>query len=227
MVKKISTKGFVLIAIIAIISIVIVCNNVKQNNIKKEIIEEYSSLMDERLETFLSSTKSNYLGLSPSEYDSELGLTDISYEISRVKKEDDEYVLYLDVFLTCESQNSENENSLMAMAHDVEYEFLELLWDTDDEICGYECSYASHKDLDYYGEDMITVYINNEKILYPQSRDTDKYEDTTKCQVCGKRYNNGSENASSIARTNMCSSCYKNYKTTQNAIDKLNELPVD
>lgn len=225
MTKKISTKGVVLIAIIAIISIVIVCNNVKQNNIKKEIIEEYSTLMDERLETFLSSTKPSYLGFSPSEYDRELGLTDISYEISRINKEDDEYVLYLDIFLTCQSNNSENENSLMA--HDVKFAFEELLWDMDDEICGYECSYSSYKNLEYYGEDMITVYVNNEKILYPQSRNTDKYEDTTKCQVCGKRYNKGSQNASSIARTNMCLSCYKNYKTTQNAIDKLNELPVD
>lgn len=224
MTKKISTKGIVLIAIIAVISIIIVCNNAKQNNIKKEIIEEYTTLMDERLETFLSSTKSSYLGFSPSEYDSKLGLSDISYEISRIKKEDDEYVLYLDVFLTCESQNSENENSLLA--HDVEFEFQDFLWNAE-EICGYECSYSSSKGLDYYGVDMITVYINNEKILSPQSRDTDKYKDTTKCQVCGKRYNNGSENASSIARTNMCSSCYKNYKTTQNAIDKLNELPVD
>lgn len=225
MTKKVSTKGVVLIAIIAIISIVIVCNNVKQNNIKKEIIEEYSTLMDERLETLLSSTEPSYLGFSPSEYDTELGLTDISYEISRIKKEDDGYVLYLDIFLTCESQNSENENSLLA--HDVKYEFEKLLWDMDDEICGYECSYASYKGLEYYGVDMITLYINNEKFFYPQSRDTNKYKDTTKCQVCGKRYNDGSQNASSIARTNMCSSCYQNYKTKQNAIDKLNELPVN
>ena len=225
MTKKISTKGIVLIAIIAVISIIIVCNNIKQNNIKKEIIEEYSTLMDERLEAFLSSTKTSYFDFSPSEYNSKLGLTDISYEISRIKKEDDKYVLYLDIFLTCQSNNSENENSLLA--YDVEEEFEHLLWDMDDEICGYECSYASYKDLDYYGEEMITVYINDEKIIYPQARDTDKYKDTTKCQVCGKRYNDGSQNASSIARTNMCSSCYNNYKAKQNAIDKLNELPVD
>ena len=80
---------------------------------------------------------------------------------------------------------------------------------------------------DYYNEDMITVYINNEKILSPQQRDTNKNKDTTKCEVCGKRYNDDSENASSIARTNMCSSCYKDFKATKDAIDSLNKLPVD
>lgn len=223
--KKVSTKLLVLIAIVVIIIVIIVSNNVKQNSIKKEITQEYSLLMDEKLDSFLASTDPSYLEFPPSDYDSELGLTNISYEISRIKKEEDRYILYVDIFLTCESENSENNNALLA--HDVKYEFESLLYDMDDEICGYECSYCSYKDLDYYNEDMITVYINNEKILSPQQRDTNKNKDTTKCEVCGKRYNDDSENASSIARTNMCSSCYKDFKATKDAIDSLNKLPVD
>ena len=223
--KEISAKWFMLVAVVAIIAIVIVGNNVKQNNIKKEISQEYSTLMDEKLDEFLASTKPSYFEFAPSDYDRELGLTNINYEISRIKKEDDRYILYLDIYLTCDSENTENENALLA--HDVKYEFEDFLWDVDDEICGYECSYCSYKSLDYYNENMITVYINNEKVLYPQQHDTDKYKDTTKCEVCGKRYNDGSENASSIARTNMCTSCYKDFKATKDAIDALDELPVD
>ena len=32
------------------------------------------------------------------------------------------------------------------------------------------------------------------------------------CQVCGRTFNWDSENASSIRRTNMCTTCYSNYK---------------
>lgn len=44
-----------------------------------------------------------------------------------------------------------------------------------------------------------------------------------KCSACGKRYKDGSDNASSIARTSMCTSCYQNYKWKQDVID---ELPI-
>lgn len=222
--KKLPIKLIMFFAIALIIVFIIVVNNAKQNSIKNEIAQEYSLLMDERLEEFLASTKPSYFDFSPSEYTSELGLADISYEITRIEKEDDRYMLFVDVFLTCESVNSENDNALLA--HDVKYEFESLLY-YQDEIAGYECSYCSYKDLDYYNENMITVYINNEKILYPQKRDTDKYKDTTKCEVCGKRYNDDSENASSIARTNMCTSCYRDFKATKDAIDSINERPVN
>ena len=111
--KKISTKWFMLVAVVTIIAIVIIGNNVKQNNIKKEITQEYSTLMDEKLEMFLASTKPSYFEFAPSDYDSELGLTNIDYEISRIKKEDDRYILHLDIYLTCNSQNTENENALL------------------------------------------------------------------------------------------------------------------
>ena len=47
---------------------------------------------------------------------------------------------------------------------------------------------------------------------------------TVRCQVCGKSYQSGSENAAKIAYTNMCIKCYNNYKY---AHDALKELPVD
>ena len=45
-----------------------------------------------------------------------------------------------------------------------------------------------------------------------------------KCSACGKSYKDGSDNASSIARTSMCTSCYQNYKWKKNVTD---ELPID
>lgn len=44
-----------------------------------------------------------------------------------------------------------------------------------------------------------------------------------KCSACGKSYKDGSDNASSIARTSMCTSCYENYKWKNDVID---ELPI-
>ena len=46
--------------------------------------------------------------------------------------------------------------------------------------------------------------------------------DTIRCKVCYKTFDEGTSNANSIHRTNMCKKCYENYKWTQNAIDGLN-----
>ena len=73
-------------AVALIIVFIIVVNNAKQNSIKNEITQEYSSLMDERLEEFLASKKPSYFEFSPNEYDSELGLSNINYEITNIKK---------------------------------------------------------------------------------------------------------------------------------------------
>ncbi len=45
---------------------------------------------------------------------------------------------------------------------------------------------------------------------------------TIECQVCGREFLKGSDNAKSIRKTNMCTQCYSNYK---GASDALNELP--
>lgn len=53
---------------------------------------------------------------------------------------------------------------------------------------------------------------------------TNKEQSNTKCQVCGREFQKGSENVKSIRKTNMCTQCYENYR---NATDALKELPVN
>lgn len=219
-VKSFSAKMIAFILIVVVLASIIVTNTVKQNEIKEEILCGYTEIMDARLENFLDSTKTSYFDFPPSEYGERLGLTEITYEVTNIKKEDDIYVLSVDIFLICDHDNLENDNELLA--HDVKYEFYDLQYD-DFEIGGYECSYCSYKDLDYYNEELITVYVNGERILSPQKRDSNKNEGTVKCEVCGKRYKDTSDNATSIALTNMCTSCYEGYKWKQDIID---ELPV-
>ena len=45
-----------------------------------------------------------------------------------------------------------------------------------------------------------------------------------KCESCGKHYQEGSDNAKSISRTNMCIKCYNGYKGIS---DALKEQPLD
>lgn len=58
----------------------------------------------------------------------------------------------------------------------------------------------------------------------PYNPNSVKDKDLIQCQVCNKEYKQGSENAKSIRKTNMCIQCYQNYK---NASDYLKELPVN
>lgn len=45
-------------------------------------------------------------------------------------------------------------------------------------------------------------------------------EQGVKCKSCGKEYKKGSDNASSIARSGMCTNCYNNYKSMQKFLDE-------
>lgn len=47
---------------------------------------------------------------------------------------------------------------------------------------------------------------------------------TYTCGVCDRSFQAGSENAKSISRRRMCTTCYSNYKY---ASDALKELPID
>lgn len=61
-------------------------------------------------------------------------------------------------------------------------------------------------------------------LVHTVSPYTNKEQNNTKCQVCGREFQKGSENAKSIRKTNMCTQCYENYR---NAADALKELPVN
>ena len=46
-------------------------------------------------------------------------------------------------------------------------------------------------------------------------------DDTIRCKSCYRSFAEGTSNANSIHRTNMCKNCYENYKWSQNALDGL------
>lgn len=50
---------------------------------------------------------------------------------------------------------------------------------------------------------------------------------TKTCGYCHKRWEVGTENASNISRTGMCKSCYADYKFVKDAMDALDELPLN
>ena len=47
--------------------------------------------------------------------------------------------------------------------------------------------------------------------------------DTVTCGFCGRSFQAGTENAESILRTNLCSNCYGNFRSAQ---DALQEMPI-
>ena len=54
---------------------------------------------------------------------------------------------------------------------------------------------------------------------FEQSRQNKR--DVEKCQVCGREFQKGTEDAKSIKWNNMCKQCLKNYKTADNMLDEL------
>lgn len=61
-------------------------------------------------------------------------------------------------------------------------------------------------------------------LVHTVSPYTNREQNNTICQVCGREFQKGSQNAKSIRKTNMCTQCYENYR---NATDALKELPVN
>lgn len=217
--KKIAIISIVLIAI-AIVTIVVVSNSIKSKTIKEEyktIKEEYSKAIDAKIEEYLS-------GDDREEAD-EMGLTDISYELTKIEKDDGNNLLSVSIYITTDGRE-DWETAQELLAYEVEEECFKLAEGQKDEfyLGKYRCSYRAGSWHDYAFDELITTYVDGNKIHYPEILDTSSSKDTVKCEVCGKKYNKGSDNAKSISRTNMCSRCYSNFKWTQDAIK---EMPVD
>lgn len=85
-VKRFSAKMIAFILIVVVLASIIVTNTGKQTEIKEEILCGYTEIMDARLENFLDSTKTSYFDFPPSEYGERLGLTEITYEVTNIKK---------------------------------------------------------------------------------------------------------------------------------------------
>lgn len=193
---------------------------------KKAFIEEYSTLMDERLDEFFEFDEIRYLPVAPCEYEEEFGLQKIDYEVTSIKKENDTYIVEVVIDIKLDDSIALNETERNLLAHEIEWEFSYLESVTDGYLKETDCywSYSSSENLDYMFVELITVNINGETVIGPGKRDRDN-DDEVRCPVCGSSYSSTSDSASSIARTNMCSSCYKDYETTQVYMDAIDELP--
>ena len=194
---NISKKWIILIAIIAVIAIVVVANNVKQENIKKEIIAGYSEIIDEVLEEYLSGTGTDRWGdTRKNKYAIQMGLGEIDYEIVNITSEeglyrgshDDTYVLTVEIRLSCSKSGSRED--IEELADEVFWTFYDVQSITSGiEIGEYECSYYPTDDPNYAYEDLITIYVNGEKIISPYwhepDNDKDDKDDIVKCRRSG------------------------------------------
>lgn len=50
---------------------------------------------------------------------------------------------------------------------------------------------------------------------------------TVTCEVCDRTFNKGSDNAKSIARSNMCENCHDNFEWRQDIQDHIDNQPVN
>lgn len=166
------------ILILFIVAVVISFFVIKNYCIKKSIKEEYISLMDAKLENFIEEE----------EYARQADVKEISYKIKKIKEYDDEYMIEVEAYLIC------NRDSLDFDAQMAAYGLADKFKNYDLEINGYECTHRCIKYNGYYSEDLITVYINDEKFIYPKRKDEKKKESALErsskiCRVsgCGKQ----------------------------------------
>jgi len=189
-------KLFIVIAITIIFIIAI--HAIKQINIKKEIIAGYSEIIDIVLDEYLAGTGLDRWGnIRENEYAIKTELNEIAYEIVEITAEeglyrgnhDDTYVLNVVVYLTCTDEISNSDKQKLAD---------EVFWTFYDiqsvaygiEIGDYKCSYYPTDDSDYAYKDLITIYVNGDKIIYPHRRETNNTNESNlvKCRRsgCGK-----------------------------------------
>ena len=196
---KISKKWFILVAIVAIIIVVVVSNKVKQEQIKKEIITGYSEIMDVVLDEYLAGTGTDRWGNTrENEYAIKLGLEEINYKIVNITTEeglyggshDDTYVLDVEIRLVCSKSGTSDD--MRELADEVFWTFYDIQSITSGiEIGDYECSYYPTEDPNYAYEELITIYVNGNKVLSPYRHEPsdDKDDDNSvKCRRsgCGK-----------------------------------------
>lgn len=228
--KKIIVVGIA--AIVAILGIVFgikTINKAKEEKAIETIKTEYSKIVDEKISKYLSRSTDEL-----NRFEKEYQITNINYDILDVSKKED-YV-YGDVYVISIEVHVESANSYMT---DTEYSLLNFDVEEDIftlggmgitsnfDIAGYTCTYEPPLDGSYTNYDArVSFYVNDKLISGPKDTKIEKTnsDDVARCKSCGNKYKKGSENAKSISRTNMCTKCYKSYKTIS---DWVNEQPVD
>ena len=234
--QKINKK---LIILIAVISLVLLAGLIfgakvlvdKQEQQKIETIKaEYTELIDAKIDAYLSRS------FEDQSYDQrEFGIEDVSVEVKDIvyEKEKNLYIINVAAYVQT-GVTALDDTELSLISYDIQYGVLRLAEKNglagNFTVAGYRCSYQPSSSIDgntvSRSDALITVYVNNQVGSAPETTtiklDDDK--DAVKCESCGNKYKKGSENAKSIARTNMCSSCYTNFKSMS---DALNEMPIE
>ena len=234
--QKISKKSIIIIAVVSLVLLVGLIFGAKiladkQEQKKAETIKaEYTERIDAKIDAYLSRS------FEDQSYEQrEFGIEDVSVEVKDIvcEKESNLYIIHVAAYVqTRTTALDDTDRSLIS--HDIKNGVLRLAEKNGLSgkftVAGYKCCYQPSGSIDgntvsLYDE-QITVYINEQTGHVPETTtvELDDDKDAVKCQVCGNKYKKGSDNAKSINRTNMCSSCYKNYKTLSDAMD---EMPVD
>ena len=215
-----------IISIILIVGLVFgikALNKMQEQKAIETISAEFSNIIDANISAFLSRDESKQT------FDQRVyGIDSVTYEITNIYKDNDEYVISVDVYVTT-PYSKLNDAVTSSISHGILQNIFSMDKKTgisgDFRIAGYQCTYRPAFRDGVSHDERITVYVNDFTGRTPEDREvevsTDK--DAVKCQVCKKQYKKGSNNAKSINRTNMCSSCYANYKSMS---DALNELPI-
>lgn len=203
---------------IAIVVLVIVVFTIVRFNVKKSIEHGLSEIVEEKINALL-------IEAADPESNSNarlMGLKEVNYEITNINKKDGYYVLTIEIDCICEDADA-HEVSQSLLAFDVEDCF--GIYD-DFHIGKYRCRYIYGAGGDYAYDPLVYTHINGVLVHAPRKPDTDKIANTVKCNVCGKRYKEGSANAKSIKLSNMCENCHANFKWSQDVMDEIGNMPV-
>lgn len=234
--QTLSKKQIILIAAISlvilaglIISGIIFANQQEQKK-ADDIRAAYTEQIDAKIAAYLNCSESE-----KSYEQREFGIYDVSVEVNGIVKEKTENQYVINAAVSVQTHiTALDETDRSLISHDVKNRVLRLAEKNglagDFTLAGQKCTYTPSGSVDgntvsLYGE-QITVYINGQGSHTPETTtmELDNDKDTVQCQVCGNKYKKDSDNAKSINRTNMCSSCYNNYKTLSDALD---EAPVN
>lgn len=172
---------------------------------RKEIIKIVSDTIDSNIEKRKSSGNfSKYINID-----------DVSYEITKVIKDDGEYVVTIIFKATTEKYLSDTQKSLAC------YSMEEL----------FRPCYYNDKKIDIIGSDSrygetyhhVSSWINGVEIhsMTKNSNSSSKTNTASSrtCKFCKKKFTDSS-NTMSIAKTGMCSNCSGNYKSMSQFIGR-------
>ena len=232
---KINKKQIILVAVIAVVLLagLIIGGKVLVDQQEQKKIDAIHAAYTEAIDANISA----YLNRSESEqsYEQrEFCINDVAVEVNDIyfEKDSKKYIISVSTYVQT-AVTTLDETDLSLISHDVSNSVLRLAKKNglsgNFTLAGNQCCYRASGSISgntvALHDPLITVYVNEQVGSTAETTivELDDDKDTVKCASCGNKYKEGSDNAKSIDRTNMCKSCYDSYKTMS---DALNELPV-